>query len=252
MKHGFHVVKSWSTTQAVVALSSAEAELYSLTKGASQTLGVISLLKDFGIQENATIHTDASATIGIVHRQGLGKLRHLNVQYLWIQDKVKNKELKVTKVCGKENPADMLTKHVPAHDVEWHLASNGMYASRDRARIAPELNAVRENAFVHDRKPMHSRNKLPETAQEAWHRDGLKLQRSHGKARRTLFTPTRVAGSPPAKALTNLRITTGHYLDDGEEFTMVDAWTSRPTAHRDLGRYWLGSTTFVLKNAHED
>ena len=33
---GPHAIKSWSTNQTIIALSSAEAELYSLLKGASQ------------------------------------------------------------------------------------------------------------------------------------------------------------------------------------------------------------------------
>ena len=45
---GDHLIKSWSTNQQVVALSSGEAELYAQIKGAAQTLGVVSLGQDFG------------------------------------------------------------------------------------------------------------------------------------------------------------------------------------------------------------
>ena len=40
---GQHVLKTWSTTQATVALSSAEAELFALVKGAGQALGMMAL-----------------------------------------------------------------------------------------------------------------------------------------------------------------------------------------------------------------
>ena len=86
MMWGAHCFKSWASTQAIVALSSAEAELYALTKGASQALGVMTLLEDFGFRTRSVLHTDAGAAIGIVRRAGLGKLRHLNVRYLWLQD----------------------------------------------------------------------------------------------------------------------------------------------------------------------
>ena len=79
---GSHCLKMWSSTQATIALSSAEAELYALTKGAAQGLGMMSLLSDFGVAVSVTIHTDASAAIGIVRRAGLGKLRHLNLRTL--------------------------------------------------------------------------------------------------------------------------------------------------------------------------
>ena len=99
---GYHTAKTWSTTQAVVALSSGEAELYALTKGAPTALGLSSLAADFGLELHLKIHTDASAAIGIVHRQGVGKLRHVRVQYLWIQSKVQNGDLSVRKIYGKK------------------------------------------------------------------------------------------------------------------------------------------------------
>ena len=67
-----------------MALSSAEAELYALINGASQTLGAVALGEDFGIHLSAKVRSDASAALGIVARQGLGKLRHISAQYLWI------------------------------------------------------------------------------------------------------------------------------------------------------------------------
>ena len=111
---GSHTVSTWSTTQAVVALSSGEAELYALTKGAAHTLGMLSLAQDFGMTLDARIHSDASAAIAMVNRTGAGKLRHVRVQYLWLQSKVKMNELQVSKVPGTDNPADVLTKHVCA------------------------------------------------------------------------------------------------------------------------------------------
>ena len=55
-KIGCHAIRSWSTTQATVAMSSAEAELYALTKGAANTLGFIALAKDFGYDLNPEPH----------------------------------------------------------------------------------------------------------------------------------------------------------------------------------------------------
>ena len=82
---GEHVLKTWSTTQATVAMSSAEAELYALVKGAAHTKGLMSMMADCGIIATGTVCTDATAAIGMAHRQGLGKTRHVEVQYMWIQ-----------------------------------------------------------------------------------------------------------------------------------------------------------------------
>ena len=142
MMLGGHCIKTWSTTQATVALSSAEAELYALTKGASQALGLMSLLDDLGQAVKATLFTDASAAIGIVRRSGLGKLRHLNVRYLWLQDQVRTGQVSLTKVKGTENPADLVTKNVTAQLVKKHLEELGVSTSRGRAKGAPVLAKV--------------------------------------------------------------------------------------------------------------
>ena len=102
---GQHLLKSWSTTQATIALSSAEAELYSLVKGAAQTLGMMALGRDLGVSLEATVNTDASAALGIIQRQGLGKLRHISTQFLWVQEKVRGNEFDIAKVPGLDNPA---------------------------------------------------------------------------------------------------------------------------------------------------
>ena len=98
--------------QATVALSSAEAELYALTKGAAQALGFMTLLADLGVTVEAAVHTDASAAVGIVRRSVLGKLWHFNVRYLWLQDQVAGGSMALHKVHGFVNLADLVTKHL--------------------------------------------------------------------------------------------------------------------------------------------
>ena len=56
-----HAIKTWPTTQHVIALSSREAELYALVKGAAQTQGLASMLDDFDVQFACTVCTDAAA-----------------------------------------------------------------------------------------------------------------------------------------------------------------------------------------------
>ena len=75
---GKHLIKSWSSTQQIITLSSGEAELYGMLKGATQTKGLISMMADFGEKVVATVCSDASAATGIAHRQGLGKTSHLS------------------------------------------------------------------------------------------------------------------------------------------------------------------------------
>ena len=83
--HGAHLVRSWSRMQNLVALSSAEAELYGTVRASSELLGVRSLARDLGNWPGARLYADASAALGIIHRQGLGKLRHIDTNSLWLQ-----------------------------------------------------------------------------------------------------------------------------------------------------------------------
>ena len=101
---GRHLIESWSSTQQVMALSSGDAELCGMLEGATQTKGLISMMADLGEKVVAAVCSDASAAIGIAHRHGLGKTRHIEVQYLWRQHEVKEGKLTVKKVGTNDNP----------------------------------------------------------------------------------------------------------------------------------------------------
>jgi len=70
--HGTHVVKHWSVTQKCVTLSSGEAELGGVVKGAAEGLGVQALAADLGLILALSVHADSSAAIGICRRSGIG------------------------------------------------------------------------------------------------------------------------------------------------------------------------------------
>ena len=136
---GAHLIKHWSTTQTTVALSSAEAELTGICKGTSQSIGLRSLAADLGIKLQLEIKTDAAAAIGICRRRGLGKVRHLHTADLWIQDKIRTKDVTLSKVLGTANPADILTKHVDRQLLERHLRTLGIREEQGRPDLAPAL-----------------------------------------------------------------------------------------------------------------
>jgi len=117
---GKHMVKSSASTQGVIALSSGESEFYGGVKTASTGLGMIHLLKDMGvdIQEPLDLKLDASAGIGIAQRRGAGRIRHISTPTLWLQKAVSEGKVKVSKVLGTENPADLGTKYVGRKDIE--------------------------------------------------------------------------------------------------------------------------------------
>ena len=136
---GAHPIKHWSLTQTTIALSSGEAELNGICRGASIALGLQSIAKDLGISLAVEVLTDATAAIGICRRRGLGKIRHLHVADLWVQDRVKKGDFALTKVAGADNPADILTKHVPRDVMVRHMNFMGLCPEDGRAALAPTL-----------------------------------------------------------------------------------------------------------------
>ena len=137
---GKHCIRTWSSTQPSVTLSSGEAEFYGLVKAAGAGLGHQSLMKDVGLELPVCVWTDSSAALGIASRSGLGKLRHLETHTLWVQKKVRTKAISVKKVRGEVNPADLFTKHLPSkHKVHQLLALFGCEYRTGRAASAPLL-----------------------------------------------------------------------------------------------------------------
>jgi hypothetical protein len=131
------LIKHWSKTQTTISLSSGEAELHGIAYGAAQALGLQSLLRDLGWSLKIRLHSDATAAIGICRRKGLGKIRHLSVTDLWIQDKVRSKTIDLVKVLGTDNPADVLTKYVQRPTMEKALAELCLVPTPGRPECAP-------------------------------------------------------------------------------------------------------------------
>ena len=139
MTIGNHVVKHWSTTQNTVALSSGEAEYYGMVKGGSTALGMRSMLSDLGVNLKVRLRTDASAAKGIATRRGLGKIRHIEVHQLWLQEKVTRGEIEVMKVKGEGNLADALTKAMDGPGIRKHLSLTGQVIAFGRHEITPDF-----------------------------------------------------------------------------------------------------------------
>ena len=136
--HG-HCVKHWSVTQSTLSLSSGESELHGISEVISAGLGMKSLIQDLGFKVRVRVHSDACAAIGMARRRGLGRVRHLDVEDLWVQAKVREKHVDLVKVKGSENPADILTKYVTAEILSRMLQKINLKFLDGRSPIAPEL-----------------------------------------------------------------------------------------------------------------
>ena len=109
---GMHHIKSWCVTQKRVTLSSAEAELGALVKTTSEAIGIIQMAEGLGRDITTEVFVDSSAALAVVNRKGCGKLRHVRVGQLWVQQLAEDEEIAFRKVMGDDNPADLSTKYL--------------------------------------------------------------------------------------------------------------------------------------------
>ena len=111
---------------------------------------------------------DASAALGIIGRTGLGKMRHVDTSYLWLQQQSIKDKLKFKKVLGTENPADMNTKGLNENLINKYTEMLNMQHKEGRSDLAPELHALlkqekclRFNSVTHaiTKRPNNRHNK---------------------------------------------------------------------------------------------
>ena len=114
-------MRSWSSTQATVAMSSGEAEYYAMAKAASEALGIQALAADLGWHWKVRLWVDSTAAKSMASRTGLGRVRHLDVRFLWLQEVVRKGRVTLRKIPGEKNPADILTKPKNASDMSLKL-----------------------------------------------------------------------------------------------------------------------------------
>ena len=94
---------------------------------------------DLGIRYELELLSDANAAMGISRRLGIGKIRHLDTSLLWIQQKIREKDIALTKVLGRENPGDSFTKYLSGPEIKSHLVRMGLELQDGRAASAPTL-----------------------------------------------------------------------------------------------------------------
>ena len=110
-----------------------EAELVAAVKMSTELIGICQLFHDWGLEEGARLLVDSSAAIGVINRKGNGRLRHVKVGMMWIQEKVEEGEIRIEKVLGTENPADLMTKYPPAAKIQQYMEKLGQESRGGRA-----------------------------------------------------------------------------------------------------------------------
>ena len=112
---------SRNASDQVRALSSREADLYGIVDGSARGTFTKHMFEEMGRTINIDVETDSTAAIGMCSRTGVGKTRHIQVRWLWIQDAIRDKVVRLRKVRGTNNETDMGTKDLdgPTHQRLW-------------------------------------------------------------------------------------------------------------------------------------
>ena len=89
---------------------------------------------DLGFAVKPVLAIDVKATEHILHRQGIGKLKHIDVAYLWVQDEIRSQRLRVRRVRSEENVADLGTKPISKTVIAKHCLMLG-YVNMDEENV---------------------------------------------------------------------------------------------------------------------
>ena len=94
------------------------------------------MLTELGVATKVIGYTDSSAAKSFASQRGLGRMRHMEVRKLWLQEEVRQGRVLLAKVRGDANPADLMTKYLNVREVDDRCASLSIEVVR------PELASV--------------------------------------------------------------------------------------------------------------
>jgi KUP system potassium uptake protein len=120
---------SWmSRRQSIIALSSAEAEYIAACEATMESQGLANVLRELIRKEPAvTIKIDNSAALSLATQPTFGqRTRHIELRCHYVREQVRLRRIQLVKVASAENPADALTKPLPAPRISYLCNALGM------------------------------------------------------------------------------------------------------------------------------
>ena len=95
-----------------------------------------------GVDAIGEVYADSIAALGIAQRQGMGKVRHIRTQALWVQEVRATGRLSYKKVLGSGKASDILTKRDAPILLDQHVTTVGVQVRGGRADSAPALDEI--------------------------------------------------------------------------------------------------------------
>ena len=105
-------------------------------RASCEAIGIVQLAVGWGrASATAQVCVDSSAALAVVGRRGNGKLRHVKVGDLWLQEKADSGEVLYSKIRGELNPADMMTKYLPGGRIVSLSRELAQFSSDGQSRV---------------------------------------------------------------------------------------------------------------------
>ena len=97
------------------------------------------MAQELNMKMDCKAHVDSSAALGIAGRRGCGKMRHIKIGMLWIQEKAEEGILAYKKIDGPENPSDMTTKGLAQNSIDKHMQTIGQEPREGKAKLGLDV-----------------------------------------------------------------------------------------------------------------
>ena len=113
-----------------------------MTDAAQNTYLLKGILEWLGFRVRWPLDTDSSAARGMALREGVGRVRHLDLRSLWTQRAVRDHGLKVRKVETRLNAADLGTKRHSRAEHERLVKLAGLRSIDDNLADEVAINLI--------------------------------------------------------------------------------------------------------------
>ena len=106
-------------------------------------MGTLAMFSDFRRQATVRMHVDAFAALGVIQRQGIGKIRHLATRTLWLQSQQLRQVLSFKKTNCALNLDDALTKYISHDLMNQHMTTRTCKVGEGRLETIVQLHRLR-------------------------------------------------------------------------------------------------------------
>lgn len=100
-------------------------------KAAAGGLETGSILNEVNVKTKPRIRSDSTAARGILHRRGVGRVRHLDIKDLWVQEKVQDGAMSIDKVATTANRGAIGTKPMDGSKLSYLISITSLERATD-------------------------------------------------------------------------------------------------------------------------